>query len=208
MKYYDISAPFSTNLPIYPGDPIMTQNEICDITKGDVANVSELYFGSHTGTHLDVPKHFFANGKSLDQVPIEKFIGVAKVFEIKGKDSISYNDICNLNIENDDIILFKTDNNDMMLNPIFKTDFVYLSYDAAKFLVEKNIRAVGIDYLSIEKYNSEEPIVHRTLLGNDIYIIEGLILSKVKSGVYNIIALPLNIPNGNGSPVRVILTSK
>lgn len=208
MKYYDISAPFSTNLPIYPGDPIMTQNEICDITKGDVANVSELYFGSHTGTHLDVPKHFFANGKSLDQVPIEKFIGVAKVFEIKGKDSISYNDICNLNIENDDIILFKTDNNEMMLNPIFKTDFVYLSYDAAKFLVEKNIRAVGIDYLSIEKYNSEEPIVHRTLLGNDIYIIEGLILSKVKSGVYNIIALPLNIPNGNGSPVRVILTSK
>ena len=208
MKIYDISAPLSSNLVTFPGDPKLEITPFNDIEKGDSYNISEIKLCSHTGTHIDSPKHFFSNGQTIDNLPLTRCIGKAKVFNLTGKNFIDYDDIKDLNIEKDDTILFKTDNKNAMLDPCLKEDFVYITENCAKYLTDKKINAVGIDYLSIESLDSSDSLVHKTLLKRGVLILEGLILTDVPEGEYEIVALPLKLQNGNGSPARIILTSK
>lgn len=203
--YIDISLTLSENTPVFLNDAPFITKEILQIKKGNVANVSFIEMGSHSGTHIDAPRHFIDNGDSIDTISINKLIGSAKVYEIKNKRFITREDLNNLDICVGDIILFKTDNGDKLLYKEFFKDFVYLDNSAADFLVEKNIKAVGIDYLSIEYYYSNDYYVHKKLLSNDILIIEGLLLNNVPQGVYKIYAFPLKISKCDGSPARVIL---
>lgn len=208
MKIYDISAPLSSNLIAFPGDPKLEITAFNDIEKGDFFNVSSIKLCTHTGTHIDSPKHFFSNGQTIDNIPLTRCIGKAKVFDLTNKKYIDYDDIKDLNIKRNDTILFKTDNKDAMLDSTLKEDFVYITEKCAKYLADKKINAIGIDYLSIESLNSSDSIVHKTLLKNGVLILEGLILTDVPDGEYKIIALPLKFENGNGSPSRIILMDK
>lgn len=205
MKIIDVSLSISHTTPTYPGDPEPMIKRVFDIDKGDAANVSKIALSSHVATHIDAPLHFLKDGVSVDELPLETFIGRVKVFEMLEEDVITRALLEKKNIEYGDRIFLKTKNSEYLKQDEFYKDFVFLSPDAALYLVDKCVRIVGIDYLSIEKYNSEDYAVHKILLKNNIIIVEGLDLKDVDEGEYKYVCLPLKIKNCDGAPARVIL---
>lgn len=208
--YYDISLPYFPGMVVFPGDPVFTSEEILQIQSGDVCNLSRVSFGSHTGTHFDAPKHFFDDGLSVDRISLDHFMGKARVCEIMGKPEITETDLAAQGLRQGEIVLIKTDNSlwdeDQRLKiHEFHTKFVTLTLGAARYLLETGIKTVGVDYFSVESSGGKDFPVHKTLLGNGIIIIEGLVLGAITPGEYRMTGLPLNIQNGNGSPIRVVL---
>lgn len=204
-NYYDITMDFSAGMMVYPGDPPVEIIEKSSIKEGGLYNLSVITFGSHTGTHIDAPRHFYADGLTVDRLPLECFIGKAKVLEIKGKDAVTAADLMDFDINKGDIVLLKTRNSTAKQTGVFDTGFAYLTLDAAEYLCRREIRTLGFDYLSVEKYQSDVPEVHYLLLKHNIVILEGLLLRDVVQGEYDMVALPIKITNGNGSPVRAVL---
>ncbi|OHB39874.1 MAG: hypothetical protein A2Y09_09785 [Planctomycetes bacterium GWA2_39_15] len=205
MNFYDITLTISNTLITWPTDPTVSIQKTRLISKGNSCNVSELKFGSHCGTHIDAPYHFEEDGIKIDQIPLDCLIGSATVFDIKNKEKIDLEDIKTLQFKNKKRVIFKTINSTYWKLSEFKKDFVYITKEAAEYLVDCNVKVVGIDYLSVEKFGSKCADTHHTLLRNGIVVIEGLDLSNVKAGNYELIALPLKIKDGDGSPARVIL---
>ncbi|MBI5789036.1 MAG: cyclase family protein [Candidatus Schekmanbacteria bacterium] len=208
MHIYDISVAFSANTPVYEGDPPIAVLPKSSIANGDSANVSLLNFGSHSATHIDAPYHFNLQGKTVDQIPLENFIGPAQVIEIAG----SVKEIAAQTLENQVSadtarLLLKTSNSRLWQHhpPDFVRDFVHLSPEAALWLVKRRIKLIGIDYLSIERFRSPDHFVHHTLLNHQIVIVEGLNLSHVPAGHYFLVCPPLKIQGGDGAPVRAVL---
>ena len=208
MKIYDITVPFSTNLPVYPGDPAVQIKQVSSLESGDICTVSHLSFSSHTGTHVDPPSHFVAGAMTLDQLPLEVLIGTVRVVDTGEIPAIDRATVEQANLDGVERVLFKTRNSQMWKRASFSEfnqEFVYLETDAAELLVERGIKLVGIDYLSIEKFNFVEPATHWALLRNNVVIVEGLDLSEVEEGEYELICLPMKIKDGDGGPARVIL---
>lgn len=204
-RIIDISATISDKTTIWPGDGGITLNRIQNINSGDTCNLSTLNMGVHTATHIDAPLHFIAGGADVASINLSKFIGVAKVFDLCAKNCIKASDLYELNISSGDIVLLKTSNSSLDLTGVFNKEFVYLDEGAAKFLVDKNITTVGIDYLSVENFYSGCAITHKLLLQNEIGIIEGLRLKGVPEGEYFLSCVPLKIEGAEGSPVRAVL---
>ena len=207
MTFYDVTLPISNAMITWPSDPAVSITGTSLISQGGFCNLSELKIGSHCGTHIDAPSHFLENGRTIDQLALENLIGETTVFEFKNKENIDVCDIKQLRFDNVKRVLFKTVNSSYWKLSAFKKDFVYLTKDAAQYLVDKGIRLVGVDYLSVEKFESQLAETHNILLRNDVIILEGLDLSTVEPGRYELIALPLKIKDGDGSPARVILKS-
>lgn len=208
MKLYDITVAISPDLPVYPGDPPVRVERLQSLEAGDIARVSQLSLSTHTGTHVDPPFHFLPDGAPLDRVPLEVFIGPARVVDVGSAHTITAETLTQLDLRGVERVLFKTTNSRFWQTTTeFQHEFVALAIDAARYLVERGVRLVGIDYLSIEKFDFEEPVVHRTLLGAGIVIVEGLDLSAVPPGDYELICLPLKLKDGDGSPARVMLRS-
>lgn len=207
MKLYDISLPISDNLPVWPGDPRVILEMTSSIAGGDQCNITNIQMGVHTGTHIDAPYHFLKDGVSTDAIPIETFIGPCLVVEIDSEVLIEKKDLQRYNMNGYSRILIKTRNSKMWANNIgsFEKNFVALGIDAAQYLVEMKSILVGIDYLSIESFHSEGSTVHKLLLRNNISILEGLNLSGVKAGVYELICMPLKLQNCEGAPARALL---
>ena len=159
---------------------------------------------SHTGTHIDAPYHFTPNGKTIDQLNLQDLVGDALVVQINA-DTITAEALQDINFTNYTRILFKTQNSELLQSEEFHTDYVSLDHSAAEFLVRNNVRVVGIDYLSIEAFETEEHSVHTILTGNDVIIIESLDLVAVKPGAYFMVALPLKLRGCDGAPARVVL---
>lgn len=204
-EFKDISMKISGEMIIYDGDPKFSYKYTNSIDNGDICNTWQMSLGSHTGTHIDAPLHFFKNGLAVDQLPLSYFIGKAKIIGINHPNAITYNEIKSCGICEGDRILFKTKNSDFSSIGAFKKDYVYIDAEAAKYLVEQKVRTVGVDYLSVERFGSTTHDTHRTFLKNNIVLIEGLRLKEVTSGEYEMIGIPLNIKEGNGSPIRVII---
>lgn len=207
MQYeiIDITRPISEDTVVWPGDPNVVIDKIASMDRGDHNNISAAHMSLHTGTHIDAPRHFIANGKDTASVDLARFIGRAKVFDMTGHSVIDAAALSNLCIGENDIVLFKTANGRLWDEPEFAENFVYLSEDAAWELLNRGVKSVGIDYLSIEAFHSEGAPVHHILLSHEIGIIEGLDLRNVDSGVYYIVCLPLKITGADGSPVRAVL---
>ncbi|WP_347274101.1 cyclase family protein [Candidatus Kuenenia sp.] len=205
MTFYDVTLPISNAMITWPSDPAVSITGTSLISRGDFCNLSELKIGSHCGTHIDAPSHFLENGRTIDQLALENLIGEATVFEFKNKENIGLSDIKQLRFDNVKRVLFKTVNSSYWKLSVFKKDFVYLTKDAAQYLVDKGIRLVGVDYLSVEKFESQQAETHHILLRNGVIILEGLDLSTVEPGRYELMALPLKIKDGDGSPARVVL---
>ncbi len=209
MKIYDITVPISNDLPVYPGDPAIQITRVMSLEKGDLARVSHLSFSTHIGTHIDPPYHFMMGGQPLDQVPLEVFIGPARVIDAGDVDVIDAALLAKFDLDGATRILFKTRNSRLWRETNeFREDFVYLETDGAELLVERGVRLVGIDYLSIEKFNFDKPTTHWTLLGAGVVIVEGLDLSEVEPGDYELICLPLKIKDGDGGPARAVLRER
>lgn len=211
MKIYDVTIAVSEIVPTFPGDPTVKIDVCAALAKGDVANVSQICFGVHTATHVDAPNHFIEGTRRVDELDLYKLVGECQVIELaEDVMAIEPQHIENLNgIER---VLFKTRNSNFWNEPEkgFRTDFTYIEPAAAKILVEKGIKLVGIDYLSVEKFGAKTFDTHHTLLEKEVVIIEGLDLREVPAGNYELFCLPLKIVGGtgDGAPARTILRSK
>ena len=204
---YDVSVPIQNGMPVWPSDPAikLTANAHLSRDKSHTIRVTSIEMGSHTGTHCDAPAHFVEGGKTLSEIPLECFVGPATVFEIPGTRSIERSHLERLDWTGVERVLFKTDNSAHWNDGRFFEEFVYLEPEAGEFLVSRNVRVVGIDYLSIDRFRSEKHPTHFALLPHDVVLLEGLNLSKIAPGRYHMVALPLNLQHADGAPTRVIL---
>ena len=204
--WIDISIPLRDSMVHWPGDPPVTIKLVKDIEQGDSANVSVLSMGAHSGTHVDAPLHFIRQGTGIDMMPLDVAIGEVRVIEIKDAESVKSEELLPHRLRRGERILFKTRNSSHVWQvDEFVEDFVFISDDAARFLVERGVRMVGVDYLSVGSYKHGGSYVHTALLGGGIWIIEGLDLSRVIPGKYELICLPLRLIQGDGAPARAIV---
>ena len=210
MPIYDISVPISSATPTYPGDPGVEIIPWTAIADGDAANVSLLHFGAHTATHVDAPVHFIEGTPKVDAMALDALIGPAQVVLIE--DNVCAIEVGHLSgpgLRSASRLLFKTRNSAFWESTSkgFRKDFTYIAPDAAQALVEMGVRLVGIDYLSVEKFDSAQHETHHILLSNGVVILEGLDLRKIPAGDYELICLPLKIAGGagDGAPARAVL---
>ena len=209
MRILDISVPISPELTVWPGDPGIVLEQYREIANGNTSTDSRLACSVHSGTHVDAPAHFFENGATVEQLPLDVLIGKATVVEILNDDLITPEimEAQALPAETKRL-LFKTKNSALWSDPDhqFNPDFVALSAESASWMADKGIKLVGIDYLSIQPFKDAEPLTHRILLEAGIIILEGLNLQGVNSGEYQLICLPLKLAGSEGAPARAILT--
>jgi arylformamidase len=211
MRIYDISVPITPGeTPTYPGDPGIEVGSWNAISRGDAANVSVLNLGAHTGTHLDAPAHFIEGAPGITSLPLEDLIGEARVVEIPaGARAVVEDHVGADALRGATRVLFKTRNSSFWDDPRgrFREDFTYIEPGAARALVAAGVRLVGFDYLSVERYDSEDFATHLALLSAGVVILEGVDLRAVAPGLYELICLPLRIAagSGDGAPARAVL---
>ncbi len=203
--WIDLTHPIHSGMVTWPGDPSPEIQPLASIDQGDGCNTSLLTFSSHTGTHMDAPRHFIPQGRTIDELDLDVLVGKATVVDLSSLNRmIEPGDLHPLLPEGVSRLLLKTATGRWMNDPQFMGDFVALSPEGAEYLVKRGIRLVGIDYLSIEPRGLKGHPVHHILLGNGIIVVEGLNLSGLNPGEVDLICLPLKIRGGDGSPCRAI----
>jgi arylformamidase len=204
--WIDVSVPLRTGMVHWPDNPPVRIERMLDISKGASANVSALSMGSHTGTHMDAPVHFLNDGTTLDEMDLGATMGRARVIELDAAEAIRLQDVDDKNIVAGERIIFKTRNStSAWWSEPFDEHFVYVAREAADFLAGQGIRMVGVDYLSVGGFKRDGAETHRALLAAGIWIIEGLQLSRIQPGDYELICLPLLISGADGAPARALL---
>jgi arylformamidase len=205
-RIYDISVPIRSDGLIYPGNPEIEISLQQAVAKGAGANVSQIRFGSHTGTHADAARHFFDEGETVDRIPLDRLIGPALLLSFDDTVmSIGVAELKPRTIRGHKRILLRTRNSAFLTGRDFVKDYTFLAPDGAQYLVDNGVELVGIDYLSIEQFHSGHHRTHRTLLGAGVVIIEGLDLSAPPPGEYEFICLPLRVEGCDGAPARAVL---
>lgn len=211
MEIFDITVPISDSVPIYNGDPKVRIETAFALENGDAANVTTICCGLHTGTHVDAPSHFISGGRTSADLDLDKLVGTCRVIEIaESTNEIGPDELGSLSgVER---VLFKTKNSSFWnkLNGNFRTDYTAVSPETAQILVDNGVKLVGIDYLSIEKFESKDFLTHRILLEREIVILEGLDLRGIEPGDYEMACLPLKYigGKGDGAPARTILIKR
>jgi arylformamidase len=210
MPFYDITVPLTNEMPTYPGDPGIQISDWFTIANGDAANVTHLKLGAHTGTHVDAPAHFIEGDARVESLPLEALIGKAQLIVVpETLLSINRTLVAEQLKPNVSRVLFKTRNSSFWHDHprAFRQDFTYLELETAQFLVQQRVQLVGIDYLSIEQFGQKQHETHLALLSHGVVILEGLDLSGVLEGLYELICLPMRIRSGkgDGSPARAVL---
>jgi len=221
-EWFDITLPLNKEIPLppalppQPGQPPPPESKIplpqvyrfFDVDKGDKVTMSRIDMSSHDGTHIDAPLHFIPGGTTIDAMPIDTTVGPCRVIEIKDEKSVTVKELEPYKIKAGERILFKTKNSPgVWAVRQYAGKFVTISLEAARYLAEKKIRLVGIDYISVASAETMENVgdVHKAFLSNGIFILEALNLAGVKPGNYELICLPLRIEKGDAGPCRVIL---
>ena len=204
--WIDASVPLHSGMVHWPGDPEVSIVRISSMEDGGECNVSTLCMGAHTGTHMDAPLHFLADGTGIDRLPLDAVIGPARVIAIRDARRITAGELARHRIRRGERVLFKTHGSAARWKQgTFDEDFVFVSLDAARFLAARGVSVVGVDYLSVGGFRADSAETHRTLLGAGIWLIEGLDLTRVKPGRYDMVCLPLRIAGADGAPARVAL---
>jgi arylformamidase len=206
-RWIDISVPLESGMAAWPGDTPFQIEPEADMNAGAGYNLSRLVMSSHAGTHIDAPRHFFSDGKTISDFPPEAGCGEARVLEFNNTGAITKAMLAPRRICRGERILFKTNNSELISAGKFREDYTYLTEDAADYLAERGIILAGIDYLSVAAYESQAA-VHRKLLGAGIWIIECLNLSKIRPGRYEMVCLPLKISGADGAPARAAVKKK
>jgi arylformamidase len=206
-KIHDVSVPLVSGMPGYPGDPPFTIEVVQRLGEAPF-QLSRMSLASHTGTHVDAPAHFVAGGATIDQLPLEILLGKARVVEVGVRERVERGDLEALDLRDDLRVLLKTRMSGQLMKAGFQEDHVYLSEDAALYLVQAGIKLVGFDYLSIDRFGSADFPAHHALLDAGVVIVEGLDLSGVEPGEYDMACLPLRVAGGDGAPARVVLRSR
>ena len=208
MKTYDISLTITPNMAVWPGDPKPMLERVTKIEDGRNANGSNMSMSVHTGTHVDAPYHFLQDGSTVEKMPLKILIGRAYVIHLSDDVDV----ITSAELEAAEIpprtrrVLIRTRNSKYWSKEPgkFQEDFVGVDAAAAEYLVKRGVKLIGIDYLSVAPYKNSKP-THITLLKAGVVIVEGLNLSQVPHGRYNLICLPLKLEGRDGSPARAVL---
>jgi arylformamidase len=205
MKIIDISRRLENRMPVWPGDtPFQYEVSWSKAESGSV-NVGSLSMSTHTGTHVDAPFHFDDNGKRIIELDLELYIGPVRVVDMIGKESIGAKDLENVDLEGFQRVLFRTlawEN-----SREFPEKIPFIEGDLGRYLAEKGIRLIGVDVPSVDPIDSKDLHAHHSLNENGIHILESVLLDQVEPGDYELIALPLPLVEGDGSPVRAVLRS-
>jgi arylformamidase len=211
MTIYDISLTISPNLPTWPGDPGLELEQFESMDKGAHVNVTKISTSVHLGTHVDAPHHFLNDGRTVEGLPLEVLTGPCYVTQLPdGIEAITADVLGRTEITSEmKRILFGTRNSHLWARgeTEFQTDFVAITEDGADWLVEHGVQLVGVDYLSVAPYGESDP-THHALLKAGVIIVEGLTLSNVMRGFYELYCLPLKIAGCDGAPARAILIQR
>ena len=207
MQIYDISLTINPDMVVWPGEPKVQFEQTSSIAGGDMTNTTSFAMSAHTGTHVDAPLHFLKRGKSVEKMLLKMLVGRAYVLDLPRVDLITKEVLEKSSLPpRTRRVLIKTKNSKQWRkrNPEFNEGYVALTDDAAKYLIQKGVKLVGIDYLSIAPFDDLED-THKTFLKNDIIVLEGLDLSEVSQGRYNLTCLPMKLKGADGAPARAIL---
>ena len=205
MKLYDATLAIHEKMVIFPGDPPFKKEPVSQIQTGDGVNLTRITMGTHLGTHADPPAHFIENGATVDQLSLETLVGPGVVADLRGCSQIDRRALEKAGIADTKRVLLKTDNGPLLLESSFHQDYVHLTEDGARYLVECKLCLVGIDYLSIEQHENPGSPVHHLLLEAGVLVVEGVLLFDIPPGEYEIFCLPLKIKGADGAPARVLL---
>jgi arylformamidase len=207
VRRLDISMPIFPGMPAFPGDPAFRSDPVRRIDRGDPYNLSALSLGSHTGTHVDPPRHFVAAGAAVDRLDLGALNGPCELVSVEGpRGSLGRAELSGVP-RGTERVLLRTRNSERWARRLeFFPDYDALSPDGAAFLRELGVRLVGIDSLSIESDPAGAFPVHRDLLGHGIVIVEGLLLAAAAPGPYDLSCLPLLLRDGDGGPARATVT--
>jgi len=205
MKLIDVTVPLDSNLPTYPGNTPFSVETIRRISTGDSSNLSTLHLSAHTGTHVDAPRHFLESGAGAEALALELLIGRVRVVEVTSRKGIGPGELSTSDFSEDLRVFIKTHNSRLWGSPTFHTDYVGMTEAGARFLVDRGVKVLGVDYLSVEVFKTPGAPAHHILLGGGTIVIEGLNLRDVEPGIYEMMCLPLPIVGGDGAPARVVL---
>lgn len=196
---YDISPAITTALKVFPGDTPPSREVLLDMSRGDPLTLSTWKSTVHVGAHADAPSHYGLDGRTIDQQPLELYCGPCRVIHVDGG-PVTPEMVPDVDTER---LLIATGSYPDPTN--WTNDFAALSPELVDYLGRHGVRLVGVDTPSVDPADSKELPAHHRFLANDIAIIEGLVLADVPAGVYELIALPLNLAGFDASPVRAIL---
>jgi arylformamidase len=204
MKYYDISLNLSAETVRWVTAPPFELLQRRRMDRGDHNNSSALNMSVHSGTHVDAPFHFVPDGATIDSLPLEVFIGSALVHAVESGRYITKEHVNAIDLEGETRVLFKTRNSHLLRRSTFDPDFVAFSVEAAQALVARGIKLVGLDYLSVAHADEQIP-VHRAFLDHGVALLEGIDLSEVPPGRYELICFPIRLRGSDGAPCRAVL---
>jgi len=210
---YDITVPLGEGTVDYPGDTPFERTMLWRVSDGALCDLSRLVMSAHSGTHVDAPAHFMAGGRTIDQFPLERFMPPAVVVDVPYAtevDGIGPAVVESADLRPGDALVLRTANSTSgrCRSGSFSERFVHLTGAAARACVRRRVSLVGLDYASVERYGSEDFAAHRTLLGAEILILEGIRLDHVPAGRYRLHCLPLSLPGAEASPVRALLIAE
>ena len=204
MKIYDISLTLSPrSIRWVTGQPL----ELIErkrMSRGDSNNSSSIHTSVHAGTHVDAPFHFVPNGITIESLPLETFIGPARVCAVRPGTHITAADVAKANLQGESRVLFKTRNSQLLKKGAYDPNFAPFSVDGAMALVELGVKLVGLDYLSAAAANEQVP-VHRAFLDHGVILLEGVDLSEVPPGRYELFCPPVKLAGSDGAPCRAVL---
>ena len=206
-RIFDISVPVTNGGVVYPGNPEIRIEAHSELARGASSNLCRIAFGSHTGTHVDAPRHFLEAGTTVDRLPLDTLMGPAVVVAFADEvTSVTAAHLRNERLDGVERLLIRTRNSGFVTDRSFHPDFTFLAPDGAEHLVALGVRLVGVDYYSVEQFHSGHHRTHRTLLGRGVVIVEGLDLSGIEPGAYTLCCLPLRLEGLDGAPARAVLT--
>lgn len=205
-NWIDISAPLHNGMVVWPGDAPFERSLSLQIATGGPCNLSQISSTVHIGTHMDAPLHYLPLGGGMETMPITASIGRARVIEIHDSECVRIAELEPCRLAKGERVLFKTRNS----APGWKTNhfqekYIFIPPESARYLAQRGVQTVGVDYLSVGAFESGGPETHRILLEAGIWIIEGLILQDVEPGEYELVCLPLKIIGADGAPARAVL---
>ena len=204
MKIYDISLTLSPQSIRWVTAQPLELIERKRMIRGDTNNSSSIHTSVHAGTHVDAPFHFLPDGITIEALPLETFIGPARVCAVEPGTHIMAVDVAKAGLKDETRVLFKTRNSSLLKKGTYDASFAPFSVDGAKALVELGVKLVGLDYLSAAAANEQVP-VHRVFLENGVILLEGIDLSDVPPGRYELFCPPVKLAGSDGAPCRAVL---
>jgi len=203
---HDLTAPITKDTVVFPGDPVFKTEKVVSLESGSNFNLCHMHMGNHTGTHIDFPAHVISSGKTSGDYTLDDLVNHGLIIEVpENNPTVTERFVESQAIFENAFVFFKTRNSKLSKQDKFSKQYVYIEPSAAEALLEKKVKVVGIDYISVDNYEAEDLPVHKILLSNDVLIVEGLELRNVNPGKCKIFIMPLNIPDMDGLPARVMM---